>query len=328
MASLPPQPVVLRPLFKPKPWGGRRLAELFGKPLPGSDPIGESWEAVSLPGHESVVAAGPLEGVTLADLVSQWGPDLLGTAALADGRFPLLIKFLDARENLSLQVHPKPAGDDSAAWAPGIKHEAWYVLHADPGAEMYIGLNEGVGPDDLAAAANTPAMAGLLRARAVTAGDCFYLPSGTPHALGGGIVVAEVQTPSDVTYRLYDWDRVGLDGRPRELHIEQGLANIRYDVPEESIVQLRRTATSPWQADRITTCPRFQFDQCTAGVGSRYQVHSGHMRVWIVLSGAATLDACPLRAGDVAVLPAACAMELRVTDALHWLDVTVTREAL
>lgn len=322
------QPVVLKPLFKPKPWGGRRLAELFDKPLPGSGPIGESWEAVSLPGNESVVADGPLAGVPLATLVEDWGRDLLGTAKLADGRFPLLIKFLDARENLSLQVHPKPTGDDNAAWAPGIKHEAWYVLHADPGAEMYIGLADGVGPKELAAAANTPAMAGLLKARTVAAGDCFYLPSGTPHALGGGIVVAEVQTPSDVTYRLYDWDRVGLDGHPRELHIEQGLANIRYDVAEESIVQPRRPMCSRWPADRITTCPRFQFDQCTAGAGSHYQVHAGHMRVWIVLSGAGTLDACPLRAGDVAVLPAAHAAELRVTDALHWLDVTVTREVL
>ena len=323
-----PIPVVFHPIFKPKPWGGRRLATLFDKPLPGHDPIGESWELVSLPGHESHVRGGPLAEQTLGELVDQWGEDLLGSAQLADGRFPLLIKFLDACEHLSVQVHPKPAAGDTT-WQPGIKHEAWYVLHAEPDAKLFIGLKEGVQPEDVARVANTPAMVDLLHEWAGEPGQCYYLPSGTLHALGAGLVVAEVQTPSDVTYRAYDWNRVGLDGKPRNLHIDQSLANIRYDVTDDMIVQPAGEVVGPaGSATRVASCERFAMDVHQGPTGLDASLPAGQMRVWMVLSGAGRLttgDAI-LRfgGGDVVLIPAASDdTHVKLDATCKWMETTI-----
>ena len=304
-----PLPVVFEPIFKVKPWGGRTLATLFQKPLPPDEPIGESWELVSLPGNESCVKDGPLAGESVTRLLAAWGAALHGTAQLARGRFPLLIKFLDAREHLSVQVHPKPAADDPRGWQPGIKHEAWYVLHADPGAQLYIGLRPDVTLDDLARVANTPATADLLRAWPARTGDCFYLPSGVVHALGAGLVVAEVQTPSDVTYRLYDWDRVDAEGRPRDLHVEQALANVRLDITDEQIVQPRQPVADSFAgAVRATACGRFVIDHQRLAAGTECATPRDGMAMWIVLAGSGVLARgqreCPFRAGDVVLIPA------------------------
>lgn len=328
MARVPPQPVAFKPRFKAKPWGGRRLAELFEKDLPPG-PIGESWELVSFPGEESVVRDGPLAGVTLAELVERWGQDLLGGASLADGRFPLLIKFLDARQNLSVQAHPKPHGpgrDQS-----GVKHESWFVVDASDDACLYIGVREGVTPAELQAAAGTPRIVDLLVRRPVSRGDCFYLPSGTPHALGAGLVVAEIQTPSDTTYRLYDWGRVGLDGRPRALHIEEALANIRCDVPEEEIVpctpdRSRKNLEPGMNVERLVACPRFQVQRITCrdvGFTSAFDA----MTVLVVLAGHGAWEwsggACRFRPGDVLLAPAAAPpLTLSAADGFEALAVT------
>jgi mannose-6-phosphate isomerase len=338
--TVSPLPVVFEPIYRPKPWGGRRLATLLGKRLPGDGPIGESWELSDLPGNESRVHDGPLAGTTLHELVATWGRGLLGDALLVAGRFPLLVKFLDARENLSVQVHPKlgtgtylpkpgtgalprqlgarkmgtgtaPQRLGASPHFPPVKHEAWYVLHADPGTKLYIGLRPGVGPDDVARAADTPAIVDLLQTWNATPGECYYLPSGTPHALGAGVVVAEVQTPSDVTYRLYDWGRVGLDGRPRELHIEQALANIRYDVTPEMI----RSAEPPRAASdgslRLVACDCFAIDGVELPTGATRELPHGRMAIWIILSGTGRLVAgnceCRFGAGDVVLVPGGCA---------------------
>lgn len=333
--SVPPMPLLFAPLFKVKPWGGRRLAELFHKPLPAGDPIGESWELVSLPENESRVCGGPLAGRSLAELVALWGTDLIGQARSHNGRFPLLIKFLDARENLSVQVHPKPAG--AGAPRPGVKHEMWYVIDAQPGAKLYIGLKPGVRPTDVARAAGTSEMADLLRTWPATPGACYALPSGTPHALGGGVVVTEVQTPSDVTYRLYDWDRVGLDGRPRALHLEQALANVRYDVTEEMIRPPAQHVAGPsGKVERLVCTAGFSVAR-VAAAGASVNVGPGPMRIWILPPGFAggttvvppiaghsgvpyTLD---FAAGDVVLLPAGAAVQVTFGGAAQWLEVTV-----
>ena len=293
--SASPLPVVFVPLYKPKPWGGQRLATLLNKRLPAGVRIGESWELVSLLGNESRVRGGPLAGRTLSELVQLWGRDLLGAAPLVDGRFPLLIKFLDACENLSVQVHPKP---DGAGGPPGVKHEAWYVLHAEPGAKLYIGLKPGVGPADVARVANTPALVDVLRAWDARPGQCYYLPSGTLHALGAGLVLAEIQTPSDVTYRAYDWDRVAADGRPRTLHVAQALENMRYDVTEQMIApRPTQVAGAAVLTTRLAHCERFVLDLLSLRTASRTAPPAnqyaqrqpapahGSMRVWIILDG-------------------------------------------
>jgi len=374
--TVSPLPVVFEPIFKPKPWGGRRLATLLGKRLPGDGPIGESWELSDLPGNESRVRDGPLAGTTLHELVATWGRGLLGDAPLVDGRFPLLVKFLDAREDVSVQVHPKPGTGTylpkpgtgalprqlgarkmgtgtspqrlgASPQFPAVKHEAWYVVHAEPGAKLYIGLKPGVGPEDVRRAADTPAIVDLLQTWNATPGECFYLPSGTPHALGAGVVVAEVQTPSDVTYRLYDWGRVGLDGRPRELHIEQALANIRYDVTPEIIrsagppcpasvtaralarpsvvgdassAEAHRNTADPSAAlragtavahTRLIACDRFTIDRVDLPAGASLDLPRGRMAILVILSGAGQLLAgdrrCRFGTGDVVLVPAGCA---------------------
>jgi mannose-6-phosphate isomerase len=307
--SIPPIPVVFEPIFKPKPWGGRELARLFGKPLPGSGPIGESWELADLPGNESRVAEGPLAGKRVGELLEMWGGKLVGDAELASGRFPLLIKFLDARQPLSIQVHPCGPANGSVSELPGIKHEAWYVIDAEPGAALYLGLKPGVGPDEIRAAGLTPALADLHQLRPARTGDCYYLPSGVPHALGAGLVVAEVQTPSDVTYRLFDWGRVGLDGRPRELHVDQALANIRCDVSEQQIVQPRsRRSDALGSATRLVVCERFLIDELRFSAATAGNLTRPGMVIWIVLSGSGGLARdhyrCDFQPGDVVLIPA------------------------
>lgn len=337
--TMPPVPVVFVPLYKSKPWGGRQLDKLFNKALPGDEPIGESWELVSLPGNESRVRGGALAGRTISDLMELWGDDLLGHVPPVDGRFPLLIKFLDAQDNLSVQVHPKPAADDPQGTRPGIKHEAWYILHAEPDAQLYIGLNEDVGPDDLRQAANTPAMVNLLRTWDGVPGRCFYLPSGTLHALGAGLVVAEVQTPSDITYRAYDWNRTGLDGKPRELHIEESLANTRYDVAPDMIDQPNTPIAGPFtaageevssEALRVAACDRFVMDLVHISTKT-CAMPSGEMRIWMMLEGNGRLThngyECRFAKGDTVLIPAGLPdtrLDL-ATDSCRFIDVTVPR---
>lgn len=294
----PPVPVVFEPLFQPRPWGGRRLASHFGKALPPEIAIGESWELSGLPGHVSRVRGGPLAGLTLTELVGRWGERLLGRAALRAGRFPLLIKFLDAREPLSVQVHPPAPHVDA-------KDEAWFIVAADAGAELLIGLREGVSRADLAAAAGRAATVDLLRCWPAVPGCCYLLPSGTPHALGGGVLVAEVQTPSDVTYRLYDWERRDAAGRPRALHIAEGLACVREDVAPEVIAPASARADA---SGLLVSCPYFSIARRRCDVGFTAVAEAAEMLIWIVLSGRGlvrtTAAVLPFALGDVILIPA------------------------
>jgi len=324
--TIPPIPLTFEPIFKPKPWGGRRLAALLNKKLPPDVPIGESWELADLPGNESRVRGGPLAGCRLVDVVSMWGSDLLGHAALDHERFPLLIKFLDASESLSVQVHPKPGPDGSAE---DVKYEAWYVVHAEPKAQLFIGLKDEAGPADLARAASTAQIVDWLRTWPARPGHAYYVPAGTLHALGGGILVAEIQTPADITYRLFDWGRVGLDGRPRDLHVAEALGNVRYDVTPAMVSPPAKLIATPLgPADRLIACERFVVDRFRLGPGS-YQLGTDRlMHVWIILRGSGQLQAagyeCPVALGDVVLIPAA-SEELRLfwADDAEWLAVTI-----
>lgn len=238
LPSFPPSPLPLLPILMPKVWGGRRLATL-GKSLPDG-PVGESWELADLgattasggggQAARSPIATGPLAGQTLHDALTAWGRALLGDATpSSEGNFPLLVKYLDAREHLSVQVHPDAA---YAAAHPGanLKTESWYIVAAEPGAELFIGLQPGTTRDDLARAIADGTVPRIMRSRPAVPGECHTLPSGTVHALGAGVLVAEVQTPSDTTYRLYDWTRE-YDRPVRELHIEQALACASFGEP-------------------------------------------------------------------------------------------------
>lgn len=311
-----PQPVICRPVFKAKPWGGRRLASL-GKALPEGARVGESWELADLPGDETCVARGPLAGRSIRELLTAWGAGLLGGAAAADGRFPLLVKYLDAADHLSVQVHPRPPAEDPGGWSAGVKHECWYVLAADPGAELFIGLQAGIGPAELRAACADNRAVELLQRRPARPGLCYYLPSGTLHALGRGVLVAEVQTPSDVTYRLFDWDRRDARGQARELHVAQCLANVRYDVAEAEIMQagLGAAGSGPSVAGRpLVRCARFWLDELSLG-GAKSVQFGGELAVLLMIRGAAEVEcgdlAFAVGQGETVLLPACCPVRLR-----------------
>lgn len=323
-----PLPVIFEPHLIEKPWGGRRL-EGLGKRLPPAAQIGETWEIASVAGVESRVRGGPCAGAAISALLSAWGARLTGNAPLPDGRFPLLVKFLDAREALSVQVHPLPTGDPQRDLRIGVKHEVWYVIDAEPDASVWIGCQHGVTVDQLLSAADSSEIVHLLQQRRVRRGDCFYLPSGTPHALGAGVLVAEVQTPADVTYRLYDWDRRDADGRPRELHIAQACANALLHAPQEMIAQPRaHSASMLTTATRLAACDSFLLDRVRLAAGCVQGLPHQEMVIWIVLSGAATLrtglNCCDAARGDVVLIPAdAPDTVVEVGSALELLEVRI-----
>jgi mannose-6-phosphate isomerase len=213
-------PLTFEPIYKEKIWGGRKLAELFDRDLPEGQ-IGESWDVAAHPNGMSVVDQGELEGRTLQELIEMYGSEL----GVSEEKFPLLLKFIDAADDLSVQVHPD---DDYAAAHEGDelgKTEMWYIVHSEPGGRIIWGTKEGVTRDDFARALQTGGQAVLdcLNQVEVKAGDIFPISAGLIHALGKGVVVAEIQQNSDTTYRVYDWDRVDETGKGRELHIDKAL---------------------------------------------------------------------------------------------------------
>jgi len=206
-------PLTFRPIFKERIWGGRALEQLYGKSLPPKVPIGESWEISDRPGDASVIANGPLAGKDLRWLMENHERELLGDAKSANGRFPLLIKILDAQEKLSLQVHPPARKAAELKGEP--KTEAWYIADAAPGAELYVGLKRGVTREEFERKIQSGEVAECFHRVPVRAGDTMFLPSGRVHAIGAGLVIFEIQQNSDTTYRVFDWNRVGTDGKPR-----------------------------------------------------------------------------------------------------------------
>jgi len=224
-----PQLLRFEPIYKHVVWGGRRLEPLLGRVLPGLDPVGESWEVVDLPDDQSTVVGGPLAGETLGGLRSDRRDELMGTAGLLGGRFPLLLKFIDAARTLSVQVHPDEEACIRLGGGARPKTEAWFIIDRDPGAVLYVGLRPGVTRDSFARAIEQGNVDELLHRLPVEPGDFVFLPSGTIHAIGEGIVLAEVQQSSDTTYRVFDWNRVGLDGKPRQLHVAEALESIDFD---------------------------------------------------------------------------------------------------
>ncbi len=212
-------PMLLEPVLHKRVWGGRRLDTLFAKHLPSDEPYGESWEL-----HDTVtVANGVHQGRTIADLVGEYGAALIGPDNDPALGFPLLIKLLDAEQWLSVQVHPDDQFAAELEGDPRGKTEAWYVLDAQPDARLVIGIQPGAPIETVKQAIENSTLEDLLVYASVTRDDVLQIEAGTIHAIGAGIVIYEVQQSSDVTYRLYDWGRMGLDGKPRELHIEKSL---------------------------------------------------------------------------------------------------------
>jgi mannose-6-phosphate isomerase len=216
------------PLYQTRVWGGRRLETVLGRRLPDAQPYGESWELVDREREQSMVVAGPLAGTSLHELWTDYRRQVFGDAAVAIDaeRFPLLIKVLDCVDDLSIQVHPPV--HVAAALGGEPKTEMWYVAHADPGAHVYAGVKPGVTRGQFERALADGTVASCIPELSASTGDSLFVPSGRLHALGRGLLIYEIQQNSDTTYRVFDWNRVGLDGRPRELHVEQSLRCIDF----------------------------------------------------------------------------------------------------
>jgi mannose-6-phosphate isomerase len=306
MDDLPLYPLRFDPIFKSAIWGGNRLAELLGRRPPIDGPIGEAWLLSDQGSNLSCVADGPLKGRTLRELLDQMAPRILGRQPRR--RFPLLLKFIDAQQALSVQVHPHDRHTDLVPPGEQGKTEAWVVLHAEPDSRIYAGLRPGVGPAELQQALDRQTVEMCLHWFTPRPGDCVFIPAGTVHALGAGVVIFEVQQTSDVTFRLYDWNRVDArTGQPRELHIDQSFACTDFAAGPRQPEGPVNEATTPVLRERLTRCDYFTVWRHRGSqpfpVGA-----AGACRILVGLAGRADVDhvgkPCPIRKGDVLLLPA------------------------
>jgi mannose-6-phosphate isomerase len=297
-------PLRFQSLYKQYLWGGRKFETTLGKSLGPGENYAESWEICDHGADQSLVAWGPLAGMTLAALVARNGSELLGRNH-PQARFPLIAKFLDAQQPLSLQVHPNDAQAAKLNPPDFGKTEAWIVLEAEPGSQVYAGLKSGVDRTVLESAVRQGRCQDYLHYFHPQAGDCIYLPAGTVHSLGAGLLVAEIQQASDTTYRLFDWNRLGPDGKLRPLHIEQGLSVINYQIGPVNPQQPQTVDCAG--ASRLVSCDKFVLDRrtfdasCQIGGDERFHI-------LIILDGSVRIEGdpaiTPMSRGDTALLPA------------------------
>ncbi len=338
-------PMIFQPRFVDKIWGGRKLESILQKQIPAAKPIGESWELFDFPPGvvessgewvSAVLTNGPHKGKTLHALVQQFGKSLYGDVKLvgAHGQFPILIKFLDAKEDLSVQVHPPQSYADTHPGAH-LKNEAWYVVQHDAGARILKGLVPGTTREQFEESIQNGSCEAKINAIPVKDGECYYLPSGTVHALGAGCLVAEVQTPSDTTYRVFDFNRVDPGtGKPRDLHVQQALECIDFsDHPSAQPPSNHDSSLLP-NATRLAQAPQFTIEKVRVSEGVEQHIPYSQPVVWIVLAGTVELrvddptEVVSAAAGTTILLPAQMKNPtVKATTDATWLEVTFPTDA-
>ena len=255
-------PLLFQPYYKPVMWGGGNLADVLNRDLPAdaADPIGEAWELCDRDDVQSVVVNGAFAGKNITELVQNYGRELLGTK-FQGGRFPLLIKIIDAGQKLSLQVHPDEAACEVIGNGAQPKTEMWYIIHADPGAKIIAGLKNGVKTEDFLAEASSPECENSLTVYDSKPGDAYFIKAGLVHAIGAGNLLLEVQQNSDTTYRISDWGRVGSDGKPRQLHLEESRKSINTALTESPLIpRAEDPAAGNQKYQVIDSCPFFRVE--------------------------------------------------------------------
>ena len=310
-------PLKFRPIFKQRIWGGQKLRE-FGKDIPAGKKIGESWELADLPDDKSVIANGELAGQTLGSVIEKYPKEITGDEKVWRP-FPLLIKLLDAEDILSVQVHP----DEQTCERLGKgepKTECWYIIAAAPGAVIYKGLKKGVSKDKFAEAIKEGSVAELLAKVAVEAGQCHFLPAGTAHSIGAGLLIAEIQTPSDTTYRVFDFNRVDDAGKARDLHIEEALESIHFGACRDNL--------SVTTAGRLVDCEYFKVDKGRQAKGSELRLSVGRMKTLVILAGSGTIlgaegNPVEFKAGDTLLVPFAYEGAIQFFSDTQYLTVTI-----
>jgi mannose-6-phosphate isomerase len=300
-------PLIFQPVFKERVWGGRELERLYGKKLPPGAVIGESWEISDRPDDESVIANGKFAGKNLRWLMENHARELLGDANPATGnRFPLLIKILDAREKLSLQVHP-PA--EKAAELKGEpKTEMWFIADAAPDASLYVGLKRGVSRVEFEKKISDGSVADCFHRVPVRAGDTMFIPSGRVHAIGDGLVIFEIQQNSDTTYRVFDWNRVGLDGKPRELHIAESLASIDFNDFEPKLAGEKFEGDDKIKSRSLVRDKLFNVENLELKTGAITKLKEQKLQIVAAVNGQieikSNLETVNLSAGQFCLIPA------------------------
>jgi mannose-6-phosphate isomerase len=301
-------PLTFQPIFKDRIWGGRELEQLYGKTIPAGQ-IGEAWEISDRPGDASVIANGPLAGKNLRWLMENHPVEILGEAKpAAENRFPLLCKILDAREKLSLQVHPPASKAKELKGEP--KTEMWFIADAAPDASLYVGLKRGVTRAEFEQKISDGSVADCFHRIPVKAGDTMFLPSGRVHAIGDGLVIFEIQQNSDTTYRVFDWNRTGLDGKQRELHVAQSLASIDFNDFEPKLVLANYRQGPNFKFRQLVEDPLFNVQEMIFEKEGSVTLAGQLLRIIAVSKGAATVSddssgvVAELKAGDFCLVPA------------------------
>lgn len=296
--------IVFKPVYMERVWGGRELERVYGRrlPQPGT-PYGESWEVVDRDEVQSVVEGGRFDGMTLHGLWSGWREGVFGAGLPDAERFPLLIKILDAREDLSIQVHPPASVAGALGGEP--KTEMWFIAERTPGARLYVGLRRGVDRAGFERAIAEGSVAECVHALKPEPGESIFIPSGRLHAIGAGFLIHEIQQNSDTTYRVFDWNRAGLDGRPRELHVEPSLASIDFDDVEPGMDVARGAV--------LADCPLFRTERLALAAGEVVDGGGDRARFSLVAAVHGRLAAADGRcfeAGRWLLLPPGCAPPL------------------
>ncbi|MBP86432.1 MAG: mannose-6-phosphate isomerase [Planctomycetaceae bacterium] len=299
-------PLRFEPVFRRYIWGGRRLQTVLGKSIGEGEDYAESWEVVDHGEDQSVVKAGEFEGATLRQIVEQHGAELLGRH-YPQSQFPLLFKLLDCNRNLSVQVHPNDEQGQCLDPPDLGKTEAWVVLHAERGSALYAGLKRGFDREAFEREINRGTTELCLHKIEPRVGDCIFIPAGIVHALGEGLVVAEIQQASDTTFRIFDWNRVDSSGNPRPLHIEVALDVIDYGAGPVS-VQVPEPTDRP-HVERLVSCDKFTLDRLRVG-GELMIGGDDRFHIVSVIGGSLMLDGDPtdrpVQRGETVLLPASC----------------------
>ncbi|MBN1788487.1 MAG: class I mannose-6-phosphate isomerase [Sedimentisphaerales bacterium] len=312
-----PYPLKFHPIYKELIWGGSKLKDVLGKDFPPNVKIGESWELADLPDNKSMIINGELAGKTITEVLQKYPQQIIGKKDY-EPPFGLLIKFIDAADVLSVQVHPD--ADAVKRLKTGRpKTECWYIIDAEPGACIYKGLKPGTTKQQFAQAIKDGNCAELLNKISVKPGQCHLLPAGTVHAISAGILIAEIQTPSDTTFRVFDWNRLQ-NGKPRQLHITQALESINFNQSPDDIPVTTE--------GKLAETQFFKIDKFTAKANTSNDINNDQMKVIIVIEGSGKITSPQSQKADFAkgrtiLLPAEFKGTIEFETYTEYLQITI-----